>query len=263
MFFNLGNAKIIICSDISTLFMNGVLRNNIIFFKEVESTNQKAISIIKENTKSLPFVVSTDFQTLGKGQLQNKWESENGKNILISVAIKTNIKLENKFILNVIASLAVLDLLDYFHLENTSVKWPNDILVENRKIAGILIQNKVLLEIITTSIIGIGLNINQSHFSQFTRDATSVKNENITNLSISEIIDRLLDLLQLRFSKLDSENWKDYFEKLYLKDKLSPFEINGTKQMGIVKEVKRDGAIVLETADGIRKFQIQQIKFLI
>ena len=243
--------------------MKGVLRNNIIFYNEVDSTNLKALNILKANTKPLPFVVATDFQTLGKGQLTNTWESENGKNILISVAIKTNIKLEDKFILNVISSLAVLDLLDCFQLENVSVKWPNDILVENRKIAGILIQNKVLSEIITTSIIGIGLNINQSHFSQFNRDATSLKNENATHLSVSEIIDRLLDLLELRFSKIDSENWKDYFEKLYLKDKVAPFEINGKKLMGIITDINNAGEIFLQTEDGMRKFRIQQLEFLI
>ena len=61
--------------------MKGVFRKNIIHFKEVESTNLLALSLMKENTIPLPFVITTDFQTLGKGQLSNKWESENGKNV--------------------------------------------------------------------------------------------------------------------------------------------------------------------------------------
>ena len=73
--------------------MKGVFRKNIVHFKEVESTNLLALSMMKENTTTLPFVITTDFQTLGKGQLSNKWESENGKNLLISIAINTDIKI--------------------------------------------------------------------------------------------------------------------------------------------------------------------------
>jgi len=243
--------------------MKGVFRKNIIHFKDVESTNQLALSMIKENITSLPFVITTNFQTLGKGQLSHRWESENGRNVLLSVAINTNIKLENQFILNVISSLSVLDLLEDLSLENTSVKWPNDILVGKRKIAGILIQNKLLSDTIKSTVIGIGLNINQSKFTIFEREATSVKNENITNLSISEIIDRLLDFLEFRFAKSDNENWEDYLEKLYLKDKVAPFEIEGKKQMGIVRKIKKTGELVLEIEDSIRNFQMNEIKFLI
>jgi BirA family transcriptional regulator, biotin operon repressor / biotin---[acetyl-CoA-carboxylase] ligase len=243
--------------------MKGVFRNNIVHFKEVESTNLLALSMMKENTTSLPFVITTDFQTLGKGQLLNKWESENEKNLLISIAINTDIKIEKQFILNVISSLSILDLLEDLNLENLSVKWPNDILVGKRKIAGILIQNKLLSDTIKSTVIGIGLNINQSKFTTFKREATSVKNENTTNLSLSEISDKLLELLEFRFSKSDNENWKDYFEKLYLKDKVASFKIEGKKQIGIIRKVNKTGELVLETEDSIRRFQMKEIEFLI
>ena len=243
--------------------MKGVFRNNIIHFKDVESTSLLALSMIKENTTPLPFVITTDFQTLGKGQLLNKWESENEKNLLISIAINTDIKIEKQFILNVISSLSILDLLEDLNLENLSVKWPNDILVGKRKIAGILIQNKLLSDTIKSTVIGIGLNINQSKFTTFKREATSVKNENTTNLSLSEISDKLLELLEFRFSKSDNENWKDYSEKLYLKDKVASFKIEGKKQIGIIRKVNKTGELVLETEDSIRRFQMKEIEFLI
>ena len=243
--------------------MKGVFRNNIIHFKEIESTNLLALSMMKENKRSLPFVITTDFQTSGKSQGSNKWDSENGKNVLMSVAINTDIKIENQFILNVISSLSVLDLLEDLNLENLSVKWPNDILVGKRKISGVLIQNKLLSDTIKSAVIGVGLNINQSNFTTFKREATSVNNENITNLSISEISDRLLYFLEFRFSKSDNENWKDYSKKLYLKDKVAPFEIEGKKQMGIIKRVNKTGELVLETEDSIKNFQMKEIEFLI
>ncbi len=243
--------------------MKGVFRNNIIHFKQVESTNLLALSMIKANRTHLPFVITADFQTSGKGQLSNKWDSENGKNVLMSVAINTDIKIENQFILNVITSLSVLDLLEDLNLEKISVKWPNDILVGNRKIAGILIQNKLLSDRIKSTVIGIGLNINQRNFTTFKREATSVKNENTTILSLSEISDRLLEFLEFRFAKSDNDNWKDYFEKLYLKDKLAPFEIEGKKQMGIIRKINKTGELVLEIEDSIRNFKMKEIEFLI
>jgi BirA family transcriptional regulator, biotin operon repressor / biotin---[acetyl-CoA-carboxylase] ligase len=243
--------------------MKGVFRNNIIHFKEVQSTNLIALSIMKENGRTLPFVITTDFQTSGKSQGSNKWESENGKNVLMSVAINTDIKIENQFILNIISSLSVLDLLEDLNLENLSVKWPNDILVGKRKISGILIQNKLFSDTIKSTVIGIGLNINQSKFTSFKREATSVKNENITDLSVSGISDRLLEFLEFRFSKSDNENWKDYFEKLYLRDKLAPFEIERKRQMGIIRKVNKTGELVLEIEDSIKNFQMKEIEFLI
>ena len=75
--------------------MKGVFRRNIVHFKEIESTNLLALSMIKENITPLPFGITTNFQTFGKGQLSNKWESENGKNLLISIAINTDIKVAN------------------------------------------------------------------------------------------------------------------------------------------------------------------------
>ena len=150
---------------------------NIIKINECDSTNNYALSCRSTMHFRDGLVIVSDYQTSGKGQLSNKWDSENGKNVLMSVAINTDIKIENQFILNVISSLSVLDLLDELNLENSSVKWPNDILVGKRKISGILIQNKLLLDTIKSAVIGIGLNINQSNFTTFKREATSVKNE--------------------------------------------------------------------------------------
>ena len=69
--------------------------------------------------------------------------------------------------------------------------------------------------------------------------------------------------MEFRFAKSDNENWKDYFEKLYLKNKVAPFEIKGKKQMGIIRKVNKTGELVLEIEDSIRNFQMKEIKFLI
>ena len=73
----------------------------------------------------------------------------------------------------------------------------------------------------------------------------------------------MLEFLEFRFAKSDNENWKDYSEKLYLKDKVAPFEIEGKKQMGIIRKVDKTGELVLEIEDSIRNFQMKEIEFLI
>jgi BirA family biotin operon repressor/biotin-[acetyl-CoA-carboxylase] ligase len=105
-----------------------------------------------------------EHQSKGKGQLNNKWESASGENLLLSIFVKPNLWVKNQFLLNCVAALAIKDTVFYFINDPTFIKWPNDIFVNQKKIAGILIENSIYGSKINRSIIGIGLNINQTIF---------------------------------------------------------------------------------------------------
>ena len=119
------------------------LGKNIIHFNELNSTNEFAINFIKNNKINSPIIITTDFQVNGAGQREKIWESEQGKNLLMSVILSPNISLKDQFNLTILSSLAISDLLNEYKLKNVKIKWPNDILINDKKIAGILIQNKV------------------------------------------------------------------------------------------------------------------------
>ena len=144
--------------------------NNIIL-KQAGSTNSYALELKNTAVFREGLVVTADFQTGGKGQRGKEWESNRNENLLLSVVVEPNISAENQFDINFLSSLAVMDCLNDFHIDS-HIKWPNDILVNKFKIAGILIQNLISKNIITHTVIGIGLNINQVKFSNFFPKAT-------------------------------------------------------------------------------------------
>ena len=238
------------------------LHKNIIHFKEVNSTNETARKYLKENKLQDDFVITADFQSSGKGQLLNSWNSEPGKNLLISMVINVDIKLKNQFYLNIVSSLSVLDVLEKYNFKNSSIKWPNDILINKKKVGGILIQNFVKHDIISQTIIGLGLNINQTDFANYNRKATSFCLESNSSYSVKEIRDEFLNKITKRLSMSEEKNSDNYFSCLYLKDKASTFEVDNSIKMGIIRSVSKEGFLVVEFEDATEKFKLQEIKYL-
>lgn len=243
--------------------MNLEFDKKIIHLNVVDSTNDTANEYIDKNIHTDSFVITADYQKSGKGQFNNRWDSEEGKNLLISVVLSFEKNVPNKFDFNIISSLAVLDLLLDIKVENPKVKWPNDILIGKKKVGGILIQNKMKGNVIYKSIIGLGLNVNQEMFRNFNRKATSLKIEKSKLFNLINIRDNFLKRLQIRLSKNINDNYIDYNNSLYLKDKVSTFEIDGEKKIGIVKSVNKEGFLSLETENGINVFRMKEISFLV
>ena len=146
-------------------------------FKTLESTNQYLQNLLNEGIDIVDNIVVTDYQTSGKGQGKNVWESENGKNLLFSIALDMSfLKAENQFLLTQIVSVTMINVLKkYLPEESLSIKWPNDIYFNNKKIAGILIKNEIRGMMMGTSIIGIGLNVNQTSFNEDLPNPISMK----------------------------------------------------------------------------------------
>ena len=236
--------------------------NNIKHFKEVESTNVLALNYIKENDLQSSVIFTADFQNFGRGQQLSKWESDKGDNLLISIALKMDISLENQFNLSVNTSLSISDVLSYYNIENVSVKWPNDIVVKDKKICGILIENKVRGHKITHSVLGIGLNINQTKFKIFNQIATSFKLESNSDFDINKVRDILIEKLRCRFLNSDEKNREDYLNKLYLKERVAAFKVDGLIQNGIIKSVTTEGYLVVKLENETRNFKMREIIYL-
>tara|TARA_B100000683_G_scaffold70527_1_gene68973 strand:- start:12623 stop:13354 length:732 start_codon:yes stop_codon:yes gene_type:complete len=242
--------------------MNLEFEKKIIHLKDVNSTNEFANKYIDENKIQESFVITADYQKCGKGQVNNRWDSEKEKNLLISVVFSYKKNISNQFDFNIISSLAVLDILQELKVEKAKVKWPNDILINKKKVAGILIKNKIKGNEIYKSIIGLGLNVNQEVFRKFNRKATSLKIEKSKLFDLIDIRDNFLKTLKSRLSKNINKNYIDYNNSLYLKDTISTFEINGEKKVGIIKSVNKKGFLSLETENGIEVFRMKEISFL-
>ena len=236
--------------------------NNIIL-KQVGSTTSYALELKSTAVFKEGLVVTADFQTGGRGQRGKEWVSNRGENLLLSAVIESNISIDNQFDLNILSSLAVMDCLKSYDIA-PQIKWPNDILVNKCKIAGILIQNLISKNRITHTVIGIGLNINQIEFTKFYPSATSIQKELGATINISDVKDSVLNALQLRLEnyRLNSDLKEEYLSNLFQKDKVATFESNNQKFMGIIRRVTKSGLLQIETENSLKEFNLQEVKML-
>ena len=209
-------------------------------------------------------MVTANYQCDGNGQRGKKWESNINENLLLSLVIEPRISISKQFEISKIVSLSICDLLIFLGL-NPEIKWPNDILVSKQKIAGILIQNKLQGNLIIHSIIGIGLNINQMHFEEYSPKATSLQLLLNKKSEVDKVQDELFQFLSVRLKQFRSgySYNQEYLSYLFLKDKPAAFESNNKKFMGIIKGVSQSGELLIQLeSDSIVSYKNQEVKYL-
>lgn len=239
----------------------------IINLEETSSTNSYASDHAPELAPWT--IVSTDHQTGGRGQRGNSWESEEGKNLTVSMIIKPEgFRARDQFSISEAVALAVVDLL-YDYGINARVKWPNDIYVGDRKIAGILIEHSVLGMEISHSIAGIGLNVNQTEFLSDAPNPVSIamlKNRELDRaLLLKELGERLEHYCGLAFEPVGREYLHSFFKTLLWRgdSKFHPFSLPGGERFeGKIADVEEGGLLVLEKRDGSRsKYAFKEVVF--
>ncbi|MBL7110743.1 MAG: biotin--[acetyl-CoA-carboxylase] ligase [Bacteroidales bacterium] len=237
-----------------------------IFFERLDSTNDYLQKIIRDKNLSEGTVVWTNFQTHGKGHDKNTWESDEGKNLLMSILLKPNsFDATNQFQISRVISLALVDLVKKY-CKSVTIKWPNDILVGKRKIAGILIENTILNNKISESIAGIGLNINQVNFPVYIPNPTSLKIEagcqfdilNLLNDLIHHIENWYTRLLNMETQKLE----KAYEDVLFGFNEILEFEETDRTFSAKIVGVGSGGQLKLEMPGGeIRKYGFKEVMY--
>lgn len=237
---------------------------NHIHFHKISSTNDFVLSLKETPLFIEGLLVTSDYQDNGRGQLSKKWLSKNGLNLLMSIVIEPNILIVNRFDITKIVSLAIYDFLISVGLE-PAIKWPNDILINRRKIAGVLIQNIVFKDIISHSVIGIGFNINQLLFPDFPIPATSLINELGEIHDCKEIRNDLLvflsnRLLMYRKGKLIDV---DYNNALFLIGEKVVLEYQNKYIKCIIKNVDIDGCLQVSINNKNKRFNTNEVKFII
>ena len=233
----------------------------------IDSTNDFLKQLFKESAVEDYTIVMANEQTKGKGQFGAKWISEPGKNLTMSILVK-DIQLTNQNIydFNIAVALSVIKVLKNIQIPNIAIKWPNDIMADSKKVAGILIENILKPDGSFTSIVGIGLNLNQTNFEDLPQ-AISLKCITGKTYEQEEIAILLKDSLKANRVNLDKSSdllWEQYHQNLYKKEYPSAFEDKGGNRfMGIIKKVTRDGNLeVLLEDDSVTHFEVKDIKML-
>nr|WP_294936442.1 biotin--[acetyl-CoA-carboxylase] ligase [uncultured Flavobacterium sp.] len=241
---------------------------NIIKLDATTSTNDFLKALLTKQFVENFTVVTAESQTSGRGQMGAKWEAEPGENLTFSVLIKDLlVEVNSVFHLNVAVAVSITEALYFLNLPNLMIKWPNDILAENKKIAGVLIENSLKSNGEIFSIVGIGLNVNQKDFENMPKASSlsSLLNRELDKeailISIVENLKRNVALLQSgHFDKF----WEKYNKKLFKKGIPMPFEDkNGSRFMGIIQGVTANGKLEVKLEDdSVQQFEIKEIKML-
>ena len=236
-------------------------------FPEIDSTNAEA----KRNIAEYPHgsVIYADSQSAGKGRLNRNWISPPHKNLYLSVVLKeTDLGYESLNSCVQVAALAIWQTLVDLGIHQARIKWPNDVLIQDKKISGILCESLLKQGQIEALIIGIGLNIlmDQNDFSELDRAATSILLELHSTLSIDEILEKLLIQLNYYyqvFKKSPQELTENWLEASELKNSLVQFTTDqGQSIIGLMQGITPEGALIIENKDGIHSFYTGELKRL-
>lgn len=238
---------------------------NTFYTKQTHSTNVLLWEMIRE--KSLPegFVVQTDFQTAGKGQVGNSWESEAGRNLLFSMVLyPQRVTVDNQFLLSQLVSLGIKEALDEY-TDGITVKWPNDIYWNDKKLVGILIENSLQGTKIKSSVIGIGLNVNQKVFVSNAPNPVSLLQITGRRQNRKLLLTKTRQNIQKLYTELSVTKIRaEYAEALYRKDGFYAYRANDETFQAKIISVHPDGQLELETEAGERKgFYFKEVSFVL
>lgn len=264
-------------------------KHDIMWLEEVDSTNEEARRRISDIDNLS--VLSSFRQTAGRGQRGNKWSSAPGENLTFSIVLKYALQADRQFVISEIAALAVVDFLYECGID-AMIKWPNDIYVGNRKICGILIENSLRGNTLSHSIVGIGLNVNQTVFDPSLPNPTSIalcrpdhhqdpslrhpdpslRHPERSEGSLPRMLDRFMEIFT---SYVDRYMYNDdahcalrtlYLDRMWrLNEKASYIDTaTGTQFTGAIRGLSDIGLLIVELDDGrIREFGFKEIGYIL
>ena len=214
----------------------------------------------------------TAFQTAGRGQAGNTWESEEGKNLLCSILLPPR---KDLFYLNVLVSVAVHKLIG---IAGLTIKWPNDIYWGDKKIAGILIENAIIGNEVKYSIAGIGLNVNQTTFVSSAPNPVSLKQISGKETDIDALMQALMAQIETLEAMDEAQVWAYYRDHLYRREGFWPFverevstapTMNANKKaegvfLAKIENVRTNGEIELRDQNGnLRIYHFKQVRYVL
>lgn len=225
------------------------------FIEQTNSTNTLLKELIAKGQE--PDFIYAGYQTAGRGQTGNSWESEKGKNLICSILLPPN---KNLYFLNIAVSVAILRLFD----EPLTIKWPNDIYWKDKKLAGILLENAIIGNEVKYTIAGIGLNVNQTEFVSDAPNPVSLKQISGKEYAIDSLMQDLLEAVHTVLNEPEEAVWSEYKAHLYRREGYWPFaDHNGTFEAQI-EDVLPSGEIVLRDKNGqLHTYGFKQIKYIL
>jgi len=258
------NLKVNLLSMAETLFIG----KNRISLNSVDSTNNYARDLLAKERPPEGTIITATEQFHGRGQMGNAWKTEAGKNIILSLILYPEfLDADKQFFLNMAVALAIKDFCEFALKDEIHIKWPNDIYYHDRKLGGVLIENTISGNRITSSVIGIGINVNQTEFDESLPNPVSFSQIQSTVFDIGSLTDELsaylekyyLQLRQLHFNFLD----KAYTESLYRYQKTYEFKKGEQLFKGEINGVTKEGKLIIHSGGKEMRFAFKEVEYVI
>lgn len=239
--------------------------HQIIRLSSVGSTNNYTANLLRTQNVSEGTVILALNQSSGRGQLQNTWVSEPGANLTLSVVLKPMfIGVEQQFALSQVVAIALIQTLKNVGVTDVAIKWPNDILAGNKKVAGVLVENTLIGKQIAHAIVGVGLNVNQQDFNQLPY-ATSISKILDRVLNLDEVLDELMGQLNFWYMQLQQKKFEQikqgYLNHLIGLHKPLLYFVGNNPELFEIVDVEQSGRVVVKNQKGeLSSFNFQELK---
>lgn len=252
----------------NNIFSGLFVGQNLLTLKEVDSTNN-FLKRAASNSEPLPegTVIMAENQYAGRGQQQNQWHAEPGKNLTFSILLNPAfLPVVQQFDLIRTISISVFDTLRPLLGEGLKIKWPNDIYFGDKKLGGMLIENILSGNVIKHSIVGIGLNVNQETFPEAEANATSIKQILQSDYDLRTLLAHICNDIETNYLILKAGNIsfvrKEYLNRLYWLNEKKRFRAGEHEFEGVITGVTDNGALIVAHQTGTSKFNQKEIEFL-
>lgn len=245
-----------------TLFVGQIIQ----YLPSCQSTNDEASGLIAQENPVDGTLIVTDQQTAGRGQRGNTWEAQPGQNLTFSLILKPGfLTASEQFWLNIAVSLGLYDALLPLTGDGLRVKWPNDLYVGNQKLGGILIENTLHGYHMAWSVVGVGLNVNQTTFDNVTATSLQHVNPLPSGYDLPGLLSRVCETLEQRYLQLRSGRRDDlkagYLQTLYCYGEEHPFSSEGRVFQGTIVGIDATGRLAIAERGQVRYFSFKEVTF--
>ncbi|MEZ0539860.1 biotin--[acetyl-CoA-carboxylase] ligase [Fibrella arboris] len=247
-----------------TLFLG----QKIVYLPSCQSTNDEAAKLLEQEDVAEGTIIVTDQQTQGRGQRGNQWEAQPGQNLTLSLILKPAfLTAAEQFWLNMAVSIAIQDTLaPLITVAGLTIKWPNDVYVDDRKLGGVLIENTLQGYVLGHSIIGIGLNVNQTAFSIPTATSLLLESPIPDGYSLAGLVTALVEQLEKRYLQLRAGHRQvlraTYLQHLYRYQQLHTYLADGQLFTGSIADLDQTGRLGILSDGVMRYFAFKEVAFV-
>lgn len=227
------------------------------FVEQTDSTNTLMREMLAKGEwpKNEGFL-RAGFQTAGRGQTGNGWESEPDKNLICSILLPN----KNLYFLNIAVSVAIIRLIG----EPFTIKWPNDIYYRDKKLAGILLENAIVGSIVKYSIAGVGLNVNQTKFTSDAPNPVSLKQITGKTYDIDQLMKDLFEEVKAVLNEPEERIWSKYKDHLYHREGWYTYEDQNGRFEARIIDVLPTGEIVLKDKNNKERiYHFKQVRYVL